>query len=224
MRGAVGCELLGVMVNGAYKKPEVAAAAAIGDAWSGARSSERAKWLLQWTNTVHLAFKQFDIMGESPTSVATGSGYSVTAKYWERTDQDYVARQATGTFSYDKKGNLTEESVTGPRFRYTFGAREYRLNGLNGDAIHSALTQQGRTLKRCAKEAWKKDLTLEGRTRLQFNLSGGNASQIALVAEDDTGTGIERCYSAALKKIEFPAQLNGTVVWSFNLTRVRIED
>ena len=225
MRGAVGCELLGVMVNGSYKPADVAASAAIAPkSWKGARQSERAQWLLQWTNTIHLAFKQFDIMGTSPTSVATGSGYDVTATYWERTDQDYVARNATGVFRYDRNGVLVGSEVTGPAYRYSFSAREYRLNGLNGDAIHQSLTQQGRTLKRCANDAWKKDLTLEGRTRMQFRLSQGKASQIALVAEDDSGTGIERCYSAALKKIDFPAEISGTVVWSFSLTRIPVEE
>ena len=220
MRGEIGCQLLGVMVDGGFKKPEAAAAAAINDdSWTSARSSERATWMQQWTTNVHLAFKQFDIFGTSPTSSATGGGYSVTATYWERDEIDWIARHATGTFRFDGDGILLDESSAGPRYKSTFSAREYRLNGLNGDAIHHAMTQQGRSLVRCALEAFKTDLQFEGRTRIQFNLSGGKASQIALVAQDDKGTGIERCYSRALIKINFPTSLDGTVVWAFNVAR-----
>lgn len=225
MRGAVGCELMGVMVNSAFKKPEVAAAAAIDDgAWKKASASEKATWMLQWTNSVQLAFKQFDVSGAMPSSKPIGSSTAVTVTYWERTEDDYVARHATGVYTWDSKGELSDLSVEGPRYRYSFGANAYRLNGQNGDAIHGALTQQGKTLKNCAKDAWKKDLTFHGSTRMQFQISGTKASQIALVAEDDSGTGVERCYSAALKKITFPDSVDGTVVWSFVHTRKLLAD
>jgi hypothetical protein len=225
MEGDLGCQLMGVMVDGSFKKPEIAAAAAIDEqSWSSARSSERATWMQQWTTTVHLVFKQFDMFGTSPTSSASGSAYQVQATYWERDEQDWTARHASGSFRYDGDGKLLDESVEGPRFKSTFSAREYRLNGLNGDAIHHAMTQQGRSLVGCAMDAFKTDLQFEGRTRMQFTLAGGQASQIALVAQDDKGTGIERCYGRALGKIAFPASLNGTVVWAFNVSRTELAE
>ena len=216
-----GCVLYGVFVDGTYRSADQASQYAIdAQAWSAANTGTRESWLTAFTQQVLLSFDHFSSIDPAPSATTRSGSSTVTATLWRRSDLPKVADHTIATFTFDASPALTDQQTeVSERWQTTLGSTAYRVGSLSEDAIHTALEQQGRTLKRCLDDAWSKDLTISGRHRMQFSLSGGSATGIALVSDDDDGSGIERCYSSALKAVEFPAQLNGTVLWSFSIVR-----
>ena len=52
--------------------------------------------------------------------------------------------------------------------------------------------------------------------------TGENQEDESPMAEDDDGSGIANCYHRALQSIDFPAELGGREVWSFNIIRSQV--
>lgn len=221
-----GCQLYGAFIDGTYRSPEAALGHAIdSEAWASADTGTRQSWLVAYTDAVLLAFHHRSDQ-DGPSIGTTRSGQTVvTTTYWRRSELPKVAEHTNGTFTFDPSPALVDASAdVTERWQTTLGSTEYRTGNTPADAIHSALEQQGKTLKRCLDEAWTKDVTISGRHRMQFTLAGGSAKGIALVADDDDGSGIERCYSRALKAVAFPTDLSGTVIWSFSVVRRPVSD
>ena len=226
MHGAEGCRLYGVVIKGYFVPFARAALASMNDdAWAKANGRKRGELMLAWTTNVMTAFDQFDISDERPSHTATASGGAVVeASIWQRTTEKHVAQHTRAKFYYANDGSVeTVDRDTGDKWKSMFTVREYKVEGVAVEAVMAALQTRGRNLAKCMDEGWKKNLTISGRTRFQWTIRGGEATQIALVAEDDDGSGIANCYHRALQSIEFPAELGGRVVWSFNIVRAEVE-
>ncbi len=226
MHGAEGCRIFGVVVKSYWVSLERAALASMNDdAWARANSKKRGEFMQAWTTNVMTAFDQFDIGDPRPTHDATANGgIVVETSIWQRTDKKHVAQHTRARFFYDNDGALeTADRDTGPKWKSAFTVREYRVEGVTVEQVMASLKTKGRNLAKCMDAGWKENMTISGRTRFQWTIRGGKATQIALVAEDDDGSGIANCYHRALQSIEFPPELGGTVVWSFNIIRSEVK-
>ena len=226
MRGSIGCQTLGAMWDGSYASKADGLKKGIDPkTWASASQKERGEWSMIYTTNVVLAFEQFDIADPRPRHSAMAGGSLVQATYWTRTRDAWVAKHATSTYEFDRTGALIREDISeSTRWKSSFSVQSFRGGSVPDEPIHTALEQQGRTLLKCVGAAWKEDLTITGRTRMQWTLEQGKATQIALVAQDDDGSGIEQCYYRALAEIEFPPELAGRVIWAFNIDRRPLED
>lgn len=224
MRGAAGCRLVGVVVNGAWTDTAEALPKSLGDAWGSARQAKRQELVESWTRQVLLAFDQLDPASKLvPRSGATG-GFEVDATFWQRTDERHVARHTNATFYFDKDARLeTADRDRGTDWRTTFYVQDYKVDGVAASDVMGALKQQGRTLTGCMDEAWKADHTVEGRVRMQWTIRDGQATQLAMLDEGDTDEQLASCYGSALRKIRFPEGMGGTVIWSFSVVRTEVK-
>jgi len=222
MHGSEGCRLFGVILQGYFVEIKKAAPASINDgAWAKASSRKRGELMQAWTTNVMTAFDQFDIGDERPAhKTGANGGVVVETSIWQRTSTKHVAQHTRAKYFYDRDGVLeTVDRDTGKKWKSTFTVREFRVEGVSVEAVMASLQTRGRSLAKCMDDGWKDNLTISGRTRFQWTIRGGKATQIALVAEDDDGSGIANCYHRALQSIEFPAEMGGRVVWSFNIIR-----
>jgi len=227
MHGKAGCRIYGVILKGYFVPIERGALASLNDdVWKAANARKRGELLLAWTNNVLTAFDQFDIRDPRPTHTPGSNGRTlVETSIWQRTDERHVAQHTRAKYTYANDGAL--ESVdrdNGPKWRSSFTVRESSVEGVSVEAVMASLQTRGRSLAKCMDQAWKENLTLSGRTRFQWTIRSGKATQIALVAEDDDGSGIANCYHRALQSIDFPAELGGRVVWSFNIIRSQLSE
>jgi len=227
MHGNEGCRIFGVILKGYFVPVERAALASVNDdAWSAANGRKRGDLLLAWTTNVLVAFDQFDIRDPRPVHTPGSNGRTrVETSIWQRTHEKHVAKHTRAIFTFANDAAL--ESVDrdqGDSWKSTFTVRESRVEGVSVAAVMSALKTRGRSLAKCMDQAWKENLTISGRTRFQWTIRAGKATQIALVAEDDDGSGIASCYHRALQSIDFPPELGGQVVWSFNIVRNQVLD
>jgi hypothetical protein len=227
MRGAQGCRLFGVVLKGYWVPIERAALASLNDdAWARAHSRKRGELMLAWTTNVMTAFDQFDIRDDRPTYKSTANGgIVVEASIWQRTGDKHVAQHTRGKWFYANDAALeTADRASGTKWKSSFTVREYKVEGVSVAAVMASLQTRGRSLAKCMDQGWKENLTVSGRTRFQWTIRGGKATQIALVAEDDDGSGLAKCYHRALISIDFPAELGGRVIWSFNIIRSEVLD
>jgi len=225
MHGSQGCRIYGVILKGYFVPVERAAVAAMNDeAWGSANSRKRGEFMLAWTNNVLTAFDQFDIRDPRPTHTAGANGRTIVeTSFWQRTEKKHVAQHTRAKFTFANDGALEKaDRDNGPKWLSTFTVREARVEGVSVEAVMASLQTRGRSLAKCMDQAWKDNLTISGRNRFQWTIRSGKATQIALVAEDDDGSGIANCYHRALQSIDFPAELGGRVVWSFNIIRSQV--
>lgn len=220
-RGARGCVLVGVMIDGALHPPEAAAASALDpEAWDMVDADQRASDLHAWTQAILLAFDQ--PVGEGSQRALPSRGFSIEQRYLHRTDAKQATTQSLGTWTFDASGGLLEHQASPEAHHETsLSVRPDRLTGnLTSSIVEAALFQEGGHIKDCFVEAWEHDLTLDGRVRLAWTVSGGKATELSVI-EDERPLSMElaRCYATAVRKLEFPEGTAGGVRWVFATTR-----
>lgn len=223
MRGAAGCRLFGVLVNGVFTPVEEAARTSLGDAWTQLDANQRSSLLEGWTREVLLAF---DVLDESKpvTSKPARGGAEVRATFWQRTSERHVAQHTDGRFVFDGEGRLqASHRDDGPQWRSSFYVQEQKVQGVSGDQVLEALRAQGQRFTDCVDRFWKVDPTVSGRVQLQWNIQGGKAEKITLVDDGNAHEGLATCYSVALQRIPFPEDWRGRVLWSFSIDRRPVE-
>ena len=65
----------------------------------------------------------------------------------------------------------------------------------------------------------QQDLALDGPVRVQWSITSGQASAVGVVATDQAHPELNRCYASVLRRVVFPEELTGTMVWSFTADR-----
>jgi len=223
MRGAAGCRLFGVLVNQTFTPIEEAARTSLGEAWGTLDASQRQALLQDWTREVLLAFDVLDASVPMATKPAR-SGTEVTATFWQRTLERHVARHTSGRFVFDREGHLAESHRDdGTEWRSTFYVQEQKAQGVTGDQVMQALKSQGQRFTDCMDKAWRVDPTVAGRVQLQWLITKGKADGITMIEEGDTHDALAKCYGNALRRVEFPEEWRGKVLWSFSIDRRQVE-
>ncbi|MEZ4241023.1 MAG: hypothetical protein R3F59_33660 [Myxococcota bacterium] len=218
-RGARGCVLVGVVVDGALLAPEDALAAALPEAaWQALSSDQRVSALQRWTGAVELAFVQ----PAGPATV-TGRGngqWVVTQRVLRRGEGAGTSEAAslTTTWGADRRRISVTEDVTG-RWLTTLYVRRDKLSGIAEAAVDRALTDHGRVVRQCFSDAWAADLALDGRVRLSWTVADGKVGTVAVITEAGTNEALARCYAQAVRAGSYPAGSSGQVTWVFGVDR-----
>ncbi len=223
-RGARGCVLVGVWIDGELIPPEGAATVALDEeAWQMVDAQQRASDLQAWTHGILLAFDQ---PVDEGTQRAIKGGFVVEQGYLHRADAAGVTTDSQGTWRFDASAALTEQSSAPDRHHKTvLSVRPDRLTGdLTSEIVEAALFEKGRAIKDCFVEAWEQDLTLDGRVRFAWSVSEGKVSDLSVIEDArPLSMDLARCYATSVRKLAFPEDLTGGVRWVFATTRSDVE-
>ncbi|MFT4622862.1 MAG: hypothetical protein ACI8PZ_001518 [Myxococcota bacterium] len=207
-----GCNLLGLWADDAWVDIPDGAKVILGDTVSAAA-------LEDWTRHVLLAFDQIDF-GVPVASRSSGSGWTVSATFYQRRDARGGSLHTEGSFTFDRSGTLkSSQRDQGRPFTTRLVQTAYRVEGVDPTVVQNAIRSRGKMVQTCFDDAWASDLTVSGPTRLQWTIAGGRASAIGILSGDDDNPGLVSCYSEVLRTMVFPDGVTGTVVWSFTADR-----
>lgn len=222
-RGAEGCKLAGVVVDGKVFKPEDAAEAAIdGEAWASAEDTEKAKAIAKWVDEVLLAFARPD--PDTPRVRRTSRGYDVLRTYVHRTNTKNQTAKSAGSWTFGAKGEqLGHNTEELQRWSSRFFVRPDRLEGVEKEVVVDALTSYGRVIKDCYHEAWTRNPALQGRIRLEWTIANGEATDLSVIGGDSPDMELAKCYARAVRSIQFPDDASGDVRWVFAVERSEVE-
>jgi hypothetical protein len=199
--------------------PESAANTLLGEVWSKASSTERSQLVGSWTSEVLLAFDQpllEPLLGRSE-----GKNWRVPTSYLKRRDATGGTVQMDGSFLYDMNLSLLVRPAAeeGTPFTTRLLLNPYHTRDDSVEVVRAALHTRGKAFQDCFDAAWERDLSLSGPVRVQWSIAGGAATAVGVVATDEGHPDLNRCYGSVLRRVVFPDELSGTMVWSFTADR-----
>jgi hypothetical protein len=229
-RGALGCVLVGVMVDGAWYEPGAALPHALDPAaFAALDAAGREKVLLDWTDHVLLAFQQphgLAVVTADPKTKST----LVDRQYFRRDDQPAHSVDAVSKWTYgpDLVATAAVEQVQS-RIATTLFLRPNKVEGLDTAAVDAALTSKGLVIRQCFTDAWNRDLSLDGKVVLDWAVADGKVGTISVVNEagpPDLGKPpkpadpeLAKCYANAIRSAAYPAGSKGAVSYVFGIDR-----
>ena len=214
-----GCSLLGIWAKDRWMDPANAASTLLGTTWSKASLTEQGQLVGSWTSEVLLAFDQ--PLHEPLLGRSEGKNWRVPTSYLKRRDAIGGTLQMDGSFLYDMDMFLlTRPSPEeGTPFTTRLLLNPYHTRDDSVETVRTALHTRGKAFQDCFDAAWEDDLSLDGPVRVQWSIAGGAATAVGVVATDEGHPDLNRCYASVLRRVAFPDDLSGTMVWSFTADR-----
>jgi hypothetical protein len=227
-RGAKGCVLVGVMVQGKLVSPPGAAATASLDAasWGALDAAKKTAALGQWTDQVLLAFSDPD--AKMPTQPKpTKAGILVTRGYVRRHEPMWTTVHAVTTWTFGPDGSFAADPVekVDQTWRSEHFTRPERVAGVTNEQVIAGLETRGAVIKECFLKAWNDDLGWAGRVALEWKIDNGASQNVALVTmagDPPANKPLANCVANAVNGITWSEGLEGSVVWVFALIRDQV--
>jgi hypothetical protein len=223
-RGAKGCVLIGVMIQGNLVDPKTAATASLdAAAWGALDAAGKTAALGQWTERVLLGFHDPD--AKAPTQPKpTKAGILVSRGYFRRDHAMWTAVHAVGTWTFGPDGSFAADPVEklDGTWRSEHFTRPERVTGVTNEAVISGLETRGALIKECFESAWIADLDWAGRVVLEWTITGGATQGISLVTmpgDPPPNKTLANCVANTVNGITWNEGVRGDVVWVFALIR-----
>jgi hypothetical protein len=228
-RGVRGCVLLGVAVGEQWLEPGAALGGSIDRAaWDALDAAGRQAAWLKWTDEVLLAFDQPSADGLAQVTVDAKKKVTVVdRRYMRRDDKAGRSADAVSKWTFDnttlaQTGAPTEQVLA--REDVSLFQRADKLDGVSDAVVGAAIESKGLTIRKCFTHAWEDDLSLDGRVRLEWNVTGGKAAGMVIVTEEDTNEALAQCYARSINSAAFAADAKGSVRWVFGVTRTPVKE
>jgi hypothetical protein len=226
-RGAKGCVLVGVMVQGKLVEPPKAATASIdAAAWGALDATKKTAALGLWTDRVLLAFHDPD--EKVPTQPKpTKAGMVVTRGYLRRDEPMWTAVHALGTWTFAADGSFAADPIekVDQKWRSEHFTRPERVEGVTNEGVIAGLETRGAVIKECFQTAWNENLDWAGRVALEWKISNGASQNVALVTmagDPPANKKLANCVANAVNGITWSEGVDGSVVWVFALIRDQV--
>jgi len=223
-RGAKGCVLVGVMVNGMLRKPESAAVASLdGEAWKTLDNPTRAEALVAWTDQILLAFSAPDGGDIAPAKV-TKTAITFARGYVRRDEPSRTTVHAIANYAYALDGTLTVTPTEKIDKRWTTSTytRSETLTGVDSAVVETGLETKGGLIRECFAKVWEATPNLTGRVVLRWTIGEGKTADVSLVnmpGDPPPHKSLANCYANAVNGIQWPPAVKGEVVWVFAIDR-----
>lgn len=190
-----GCKLRGIIVAGTWQQPETALITAV-PGWAALSSDARGEAAVKWSRDVLLAFEQ-------PVGAVEWNGSAVTARVASRIPKPQHAAESDTKLTFDAAGALTREDTNTSTYQTDMTVRVHSTRGLTEDQLLAGMQSKGLLFEECIRAAWADDLTIQGRTRLSWDIKDGKGSNVTVRGWGETP--LLGCYSGVIQRLEFEA-------------------
>ena len=206
-----GCEPLAFAVDDDWT--DTAKVLANASSWVRLERGQREALAERYVKSVLLAFDQPQRSGVS----SKGTRVTVNAVFLRRTDSQRTSETVEAFWTFDDTGQLEKhEETVSARVERTLQILPHEFKGLTQNQVQESLSTVGRHLEGCYTLAWRRNHTLDERTRMSFTVVDGNATD--LVARQAATPELAHCYAQAIGRATFPT--DGTITLDLGVGRV----